>query len=135
MIRYSLKCTDGHPFESWFKSADAFADLSARGLVECPDCGSRSVEKTLMAPAVSKDKPLRSPRDSREADLAKLREAVEKNSEYVGLKFADEARAMHLGDKPSRAIYGEAKVEEAKALIEDGIPVAPLPFKPSKQAH
>ena len=70
-----------------------------------------------------------------EKALAKLRQEVEKNSDYVGMNFASEARAMHDGDMPQRAIYGEAKPEEAKSLIEDGVPVAPLPFTPKAKTN
>ncbi|WP_420858425.1 DUF1178 family protein [Marivivens marinus] len=135
MIRYTLKCDRDHIFESWFQSADAFDKLAKAGMVACAECGSSSVEKSLMAPAVTTDRPLSAPKDPREAALAKMREEVEKNSEYVGLSFAKEARAMHAGDTPERSIYGEAKPEEAKALIEEGVPVLPLPFKPRKQAN
>ncbi|RYG90638.1 DUF1178 family protein [Loktanella sp. IMCC34160] len=135
MIRYTLKCDRDHTFDSWFQSADAFDKLAKAGMVACAECGSSSVEKSLMAPAVTTDRPLSAPKDPREVALAKMREEVEKNSEYVGLSFAKEARAMHTGDAPERSIYGEAKPEEAKALIEDGVPVLPLPFKPRKQAN
>lgn len=135
MIRYTLKCDRDHTFDSWFQSADAFDKLAKAGMVACAECGSSSVEKSLMAPAVTTDRPLSAPKDPREAALAKMRDEVEKNSEYVGLSFANEARAMHAGDTPERSIYGEAKPEEAKALIEEGVPVLPLPFKPRKQAN
>lgn len=135
MIRYTLKCDRDHTFDSWFQSADAFDKLAKAGMVACAECGSSSVEKSLMAPAVTTDRPLSAPKDPREAALTKMREEVEKNSEYVGLSFAKEARAMHAGDTPERSIYGEAKPEEAKALIEEGVPVLPLPFKPRKQAN
>lgn len=137
MIRYSLKCAEGHGFESWFKSADAYDTLHKAGQVACPSCGSAKVEKALMAPQVSasEDKAPLSKQTEVEAKIKELRDHVEANSDYVGGEFATEARAMYLGDKPSRAIYGEAKPEEAKSLIEDGVPVAPLPFKPTRKAN
>ncbi len=144
MIRYSLKCDQGHDFESWFQSADAFEGLVHRGLLECPECASPKVEKGLMAPKVSGTKktgqilptqPAPEPEGSREVALAKLRKQVEENSEYVGMEFATEARAIHTGDAPERSIFGEAKPAEAKALIEDGIPVAPLPFAPKRKMN
>ena len=136
MVRYSLSCADGHSFESWFGSAAAFDDLAKRGLLSCVECGSSKVEKALMAPAVSTaPKDLTKPRDPREAMLAAMRRQVEENSDYVGLSFAAEARAMHEGTKPERSIWGEAKPEEAKALIEEGIRVAPLPFIPKRSAN
>ena len=136
MVRYSLSCADGHGFESWFQSASAFDDLASRGLLSCAECGSPRVEKALMAPAVSKrDAPLATPQSPQEAMLAAMRRHVEENSDYVGQSFATEARKMHLGDAPERSIWGEASPSEAKALIEDGISVAPLPFLPKTRAN
>jgi hypothetical protein len=140
MIRYALTCDNDHAFESWFQSAEAFDKLTAAGLVACPDCGSSSVVKALMAPQVrparnAADRPMAKAVTEREKALAELRRAVEENSEYVGLSFAAEARAIHDGDAPERPIWGEAKPAEAKALIEDGIPVAPLPFLPHRKQH
>ncbi|MBD3677500.1 MAG: DUF1178 family protein [Rhodobacteraceae bacterium] len=147
MIRYALRCENDHGFESWFKSAEAFDTVKAAGMVSCPDCGSTKVEKALMAPRVraSRDaeaasepneKPsLKAPQSERERVLAELRRKVEENSEYVGMNFAKEARKMHEGESPERAIYGEAKLDEAKSLIEDGVPVAPLPFLPQRKAN
>lgn len=135
MVRYSLSCADGHAFESWFQSASAFDDLSARGLLSCAECGSSKVDKALMAPAVATREDLSKPRDPREAALAAMRRHVEENSDYVGLSFAAEARAMHEGTTPERSIWGEAKPDEAKALLEEGIPVAPLPFMPKRSAN
>ena len=138
MIRYALTCAKDHAFESWFQSASAYDVARAAGHVTCPLCGSDKVEKALMAPAV---KPARSaaklsPPDHPAAEaIAALRAEVEANSDYVGLNFAAEARKMHEGDIPARAIYGEAKWEEARALLEDGIPVAPLPFTPKRKAN
>lgn len=137
MVRYSLTCADGHAFDSWFQSAAAFDDLARRGLLACAECGSPKVEKALMAPAVSlaPERPLSAPADAREAMLARLRRHVEENSAYVGGSFAAEARAMHEGAAPERSIWGEARPEEARALLEDGIPVAPLPFIPKRGAN
>lgn len=139
MIRYSLRCDQGHDFEGWFRSSDGFETMRAAGQVACTICGSVQVEKALMAPRVAhRDAPaadLHSPRDPREAALEKLRQQVEANSDYVGMSFAAEARAMHEGEKPERAIHGEAKLEDAKKLIEDGIPVAPLPFRSRRGAN
>lgn len=142
MIRYALKCSGGHAFDSWFQSAGAFDSLKAAGHLACPDCGATEVEKSLMAPQVRPARPeapegreLSQPQDAREARLAALRRHVEENSEYVGMKFAAEARKMHEGAAPHRSIYGETRPEEARALIEDGVPVAPLPFLPNRRAN
>jgi hypothetical protein len=137
MIRYALRCEKEHDFESWFGSAEAYDRLRAAGHVVCPDCGSTAVDKALMAPSVtpSRSKALAAPRDPREAALAELRRKVEENSEYVGLEFATEARRIHEGEAPERSIYGEAKLDDARRLIEDGVPVAPLPFRPKARAN
>jgi hypothetical protein len=157
MIRYALSCDQNHQSESWFPSAEAFAKLQSAGLLACAFCGSSKVEKMLMAPAVRParkaappmaktpdaktpeatppGRPLSNPASAAEAALMKLREEVEKNSEYVGMNFVSEARAMHDGNAPERAIYGEAKPEEARLLIEEGVPVAPLPFLPSRKVN
>lgn len=137
MIRYTLTCDQGHDFDSWFQSAAAFDTLAARAMVSCTQCGSTDVHKALMAPAVrpAEKTALAVPQTELEQKLAALRAHVEENSDYVGLSFAAEARAMHEGLVPERSIYGEARIDEAKKLLEDGIPVAPLPFLPKVKAN
>jgi len=137
MIRYTLTCDQGHDFDSWFQSAAAFDTLAARAMVTCTQCGSTDVHKALMAPAVrpAEKTALAVPQTELEQKLAALRAHVEENSDYVGLSFAAEARAMHEGLVPERSIYGEARIDEAKKLLEDGIPVAPLPFLPKVKAN
>lgn len=150
MIQYSLKCADGHQFDSWFQSASAFDKLQAAGHVSCAVCGSGDVTKALMAPRVNKvanvpaakpepDTPktpaLNAPENEAQQAIAKLKKHVEANSDYVGKDFATEARAMHDGDAPERAIWGEAKLEDAKALVDDGIAVTPLPFLPTRKSN
>lgn len=145
MIRYTLKCADGHHFESWFQSAEGFDHLHKAGHLSCPECGTPKVEKSLMAPqvgATGKDVALAetpeapaSPGAGKAEMLAKLRKKIETESDYVGMSFASEARAIHEGTAPERAIYGEAKAEEAISLIKDGVPVAPLPFIPKARTN
>ena len=142
MIRYALKCDQDHTFESWFASASAYEALCKSGHVVCAHCGSARVEKALMAPAVShvpnaappapatQDRP-----QGPDEKLVALRRKIEANSDYVGADFVTEARAMHLGDAPERAIWGEARIDEAKALVEDGVPVMPLPFVPRSKTN
>jgi len=135
-----MKCNNDHSFDSWFQSSDAFEKLAISGLLSCIHCGDSNISKSLMAPKITtkkiKDKrSLTAPKGDIEKALAKLKLEVEKNSDYVGMNFATEARAMHDGDQPSRSIYGEAKPEEAKALIEDGVPVTPLPFMPKRKIN
>lgn len=146
MIRFSLKCDGDHGFDSWFPSGAAFETLKAQGHVTCPVCGSGAVEKALMTPALAPslaaaplpadaDRPLQTPAGAMEQALAALKRQVEENSEYVGLNFAAEARRIHSGDAPERAIYGEARFDDARKLIEDGVPVAPLPFLPARKVN
>lgn len=140
MIQYTLRCAQDHRFDSWFQSAGAFDKLQATGLVACSVCGSTQVQKDLMAPRVNAGtgkavQTLSDPASPAEQALRALRAEVEKNSDYVGRDFAREARAMHEGDTPRRAIWGETRGDEAKKLIEDGIPVAPLPFRPTRKTN
>lgn len=151
MIRYALKCPNDHTFESWFKSAEVVDSLLSYDQVECPTCGSTDVAKTLMAPSVRPGRnqanlpapaaqpPAQPMVNAPEPDVAeaiqKLRDHVEQNSDYVGSSFAKEARAMHEGEQPSRPIHGEARPEEAKKLIEDGVPALPLPFVPKQKVN
>ncbi len=144
MIRYKLTCAEGHEFESWFQSAGAYDALAAAGRLSCAVCGGGGIGKALMAPAVSTPDqpeppapaaPLSAPASPVEAALAALRRHVEENSEYVGMNFAAEARAMHDGGVPERSIWGEAKPDEERRLIEDGVPVAPLPFMPARKVN
>ncbi|MDX8351437.1 DUF1178 family protein [Cognatiyoonia sp. IB215182] len=134
MIKFHLKCDQGHDFESWFQSGDAFDKLVATGMVTCTTCGSADVAKSIMAPAVSTSSQITAPKQA-EAALAEFRKKVEENSDYVGTSFAKEARDMHDGLTPERPIYGEAKFADAKKLVDDGIPVMPLPFVPTKKTN
>lgn len=144
MIRYALKCAEGHRFESWFQSADRYDALAKAGHVSCAICGSAEVEKELMAPRVSardaasdpeETRPLSRPKHPAEQALAALRAHVEKTSTWVGRDFVRKAREMHLGEAPKATIHGEARPEEARALVEEGIPVTPLPFRPTDRSN
>ncbi|RKF16616.1 DUF1178 family protein [Roseovarius spongiae] len=145
MIKFTLKCAEGHRFESWFQDSAAFDKLDAAGMIACSVCGDAQVEKAIMAPAVSagrkgaaparEDAPLSAPASPAEQALAELRRRVERESEYVGMSFAQEARDIHEGAAPERAIHGEARAEDAKKLIEDGVPVAPLPFRLGRKSN
>ncbi|WP_407186743.1 DUF1178 family protein [Bradyrhizobium centrosematis] len=156
MIRYALRCDRDHDFESWFQSSSAYESQVKRKLVTCPICGSAKVEKAIMAPRIvgKKGRGAAAPppepaaatatgaapsgptsllmaqeRELR-AKLKELRDHIVKNADNVGERFANEARAMHYGDKEHRPIYGEASPEEAKSLIDEGIEVSPLPTLP-----
>jgi hypothetical protein len=144
MIRYDLICEDGHEFDGWFSNSDAFDEQSELGLVACVHCGSTKVEKQLMAPGIpvkgnrrseAPAKPVLAttldPRQQKIAHLMReLRKAVEENAEYVGNKFAEEARKIHYEEAEQRGIYGETTAEDAQELIEEGIEIHPLPILP-----
>ncbi|MEM6625264.1 MAG: DUF1178 family protein [Pseudomonadota bacterium] len=131
MIKYALTCPGDHQFEAWFSNSNAYDDQRARGLVECPVCGSTEVSKQIMAPAVrpSGEKSGKSP--TPEALAAKVagevRTHISENFEYVGGGFADQARAMYYGEQDQRPVWGETTPEDAKALREEGVPASPLP--------
>ena len=134
MIVFDLKCGGGHVFEAWFGSSSAYEDQRTAGQVRCPLCDSADITKALMAPAIAA-KGNRTP-DSPTPDAVKAvmklvatrqAEAL-KSSQWVGPAFAERARAMHLGEEKQATIHGQASLAEAKALVDEGVPVAPLPL-------
>jgi hypothetical protein len=133
MIRYALRCDLAHEFEAWFGSSSDYDDQAARGLVECPVCGSSAVTKQIMAPAVAGTRKLEAPEIAARMQTMMMQAArevrshVEQNFEYVGDSFAREARDIHEGRSEKREIYGEATPAEVRKLREDGVPCAPLP--------
>ena len=134
MIKYALSCDHDHAFEGWFGSSSDYDDQAARGLVDCPVCGSKAVRKQIMSPAVAGTKAQKSaPEPSAQARemvmtaMGEMRRKVEENFDYVGDSFAKEARDIHDGKSEDRGIYGEATPTEVKALVADGIQVAALP--------
>ena len=156
MIRYTLRCDRGHAFESWFQSSSVYESQEKRKLVTCPACGSAKVERAIMAPQIisrkGRDDVLPAPalvptpvadvaapastplmmaqeRELR-AKLKELRDHIVKNADNVGERFPNEARKMHYGDIEHRPIYGEASPDEARALIDEGVEVSPLPVLP-----
>jgi hypothetical protein len=158
MIRYALRCEQGHAFESWFQSSSAFDSQLKRKLVACPVCDSIKVEKAIMAPRIVSKKgresaaPIAAPAPTPEAvsgtqppgpqalmmaqerelraKLKELRDHIVKNADNVGERFPNEARKMHYGEIEHRPIYGEASPDEARALIDEGVEVSPLPVLP-----
>ncbi|MEE8453408.1 MAG: DUF1178 family protein [Limibaculum sp.] len=133
MIRYNLKCAHAHEFEAWFRSSAAYDEQRKAGQVGCAVCGASEVEKAVMAPALmapvtSPEPSLSKPATPAEAALAALRRKIETTSDYVGREFATEARRIHDSEGARRAIWGEASLEDARALKDDGIPVAPIPW-------
>ncbi|MDB5585791.1 MAG: hypothetical protein JWP26_761 [Devosia sp.] len=140
MIQYSLHCANAHDFDAWFKNAAAFDEQKARGIVDCPVCGSHEVSKALMAPAVARSGSEKMALSSGHPDVAKFRELlrayrqkVTSEADYVGDKFAEEARKIHFEEVEARGIYGEATRDEVIALAEEGIEFAPLPDLPEEQ--
>jgi hypothetical protein len=133
MILYNLICDHAHEFEGWFRDSAAFDDQAASGALSCPACGSAKIEKAVMAPAISgaKKSSLTAAETTKLRQFATgLRKYVEKNADYVGADFPEEARKIHYGESEERHIYGEATLEEAKELLEEGVDVAPLPPDP-----
>jgi len=158
MIHYQLRCSQGHEFDGWFTNSAGFELQAARGLVECPACGAVKVERALMTPAVSTraalpvpsptpppaDTPAPAPEtptpavaatagklpDQLRGMLQRMRAEVEKNCDYVGPNFADEARRMHRGESDRHAIYGETTPDQAEALSDEGIDFSSIPWVP-----
>jgi len=142
MIVFDLACGQGHVFEAWFGSSADYESQRERALVSCPICGGSEIGKAVMAPNVGakgnrasaivpmRNESLAAPADLKAAlaALAKAQAKALEGSEHVGPRFAAEARAIHDGDAPERAIHGQATAQEAKALVEDGVPVVPLPL-------
>ena len=134
MIIFDLKCApQGHVFEAWFGSTADFESQVARGLVSCPICGSGEVAKAPMAPNLAakgnkKDAPSPEAMKAMLSEMATLQKKLLEKSDFVGDRFSDEARAIHLGDAEARAIHGRATSDDARDLIEDGIQVSPLLF-------
>jgi hypothetical protein len=125
MIVYDLQCGDCKDvFEAWFGSSSDYDEQSARGFVECPVCRSTDVVKAPMAPRL----PAKSAGGKSLAALAAMQAAMLKDSEWVGDRFADEARAMHAGECDKRPVHGQATITQAKSLIDEGVPIAPLPL-------
>jgi hypothetical protein len=140
MIRYSLACIDGHDFEAWFADSAAYDAQKSEGMLVCPVCGSEEVDKALMAPSVStarKKNSMRLAANMPEQEetismLRKLREHLTANADYVGPRFAEEARRIHYKEAERRGIYGEASKEDARALADEGIEFHPLPMLPEE---
>jgi len=154
MIHYQLQCGQAHGFDGWFKDSSSFESQAKRGLIECPECGGTDVERALMAPAVAKREALAAPVEASSppadpqvaappakvatgrlpaqmvAALQRMRAEVEKNCDYVGPDFAEQARAMHRGEIEPKGIYGETSEEQAESLAEEGVPVTKIPWVP-----
>jgi hypothetical protein len=139
MIKYALGCAEGHAFDSWFPDSAAYEKQRKRGFVVCPECGSTRVDKAIMAPAVvggersaaveaGPEIAVEDPRRRAREFFLRMRREIEANTDDVGAKFPQVARAIHLGEEPERGIRGRASLAEAKSLLEDGVRVLPLPM-------
>ena len=129
MIVFDLRCQKGgEVFEGWFASSVDYAEQIERGLVQCPYCGSAEVEKAPMAPRVGRTSVAEVGAKETMVELAELQQRLLSNSEWVGVRLPETARAMHLGEVERRPVHGQASPEEAKSLIDEGIPVLPLPL-------
>lgn len=148
MIKFTLQCCNGHEFEGWFQNGGAYEAQVASAQIACPHCGSHSIDKAIMAPAVARrdgavpppagapnavrqeEEPAGGPLHALHRRLRELRDEIHSKAEYVGGRFAEEARRIHFDESPPRGIYGEASSEEARELAEDGIPFLPIPRLP-----
>lgn len=149
MIVFDLKCAHGHVFEAWFNSSAGYEEQRGAGLIACPVCDDRAIEKAVMAPNVAAKGNQKAPVPMAAtpqappamvqalAMLAQAQAQMIKDSQWVGAAFAERARAMHDGTEDAAPIHGQASPEEAQALVEDGVPVMPLliPIRPPEQLN
>ena len=142
MILYCLKCSNGHTFEAWFRDSATYDRQSGAGKVDCPFCGDSRVNKAPMAPHLGKHGGRGETAEERATVVARqilqavgqLRNQVEENCDYVGDKFAEEARRIHYGETEARGIYGEATDEEASELEDEGIEYERVPWLPRRNS-
>lgn len=142
MILFNLRCAKDHVFEGWFRNGDAYDEQAAAKAVSCPVCGSRNIEKAPMAPRIGKGADQAVARQQADAEKAgqmmkamrELRAKVEAESDYVGDRFAEEARRIHYGEVEKRSIYGESTDEESAALRDEGVPFARIPWVPRQDS-
>jgi hypothetical protein len=136
VIVFNLVCSDcEYPFEGWFDDTKSFNKQKKHKLINCPNCDSSNISKTLVAPNVSKksnSKPAKN-KKTLASNIKKIRKIVEKNFDYVGDNFFEEAKKIKYGETKDRPIYGEATIEETKELIEEEINITPLPFQSNKK--
>jgi hypothetical protein len=131
MILFSLRCTQAHEFEAWFRDGDSFAAQKEAGEIACPVCGEATVEKAIMAPRLSRSREGIVPDAVKmRAMLVELRQKIEANCDYVGDRFAEEARRIHYGESERHGIYGEASDAESRALTAEGIEFGRIPWVP-----
>ncbi len=130
MILFTLRCSSDHEFEGWFRDGETFEAQQRAAEIACPQCGDTKIEKALMAPAIARSRPSGPPLSPAQmrAALVELRKQVETNCDYVGERFAEEARRIHYGEVDAHGIYGEASSDEARELSDEGIEVGRIPW-------
>ena len=135
MIVFNLNCSDcAFSFEGWFENTNDYNKQIKKDLLTCPSCNSTQIKKGLMAPNVSKksNSKISKRNKSIASNVKKLKKIIEKEFDYVGDKFTEEAKKIKYGEAKERAIYGEASIEQTKELIDEDIDVLPLPFSSKK---
>ena len=130
MILFTLRCASGHEFEAWFRDGEGFEAQQKASEIACPHCGDLQVEKAVMAPNISRSRERKAPISPAQmrAALVELRRQIETNCDYVGPRFAEEARRIHYGEADPHGIYGEASNEESRALADEGIEFGRIPW-------
>jgi hypothetical protein len=130
MILFTLRCAQGHEFEGWFRDGDGFETQQKAGEISCPECGETSVEKAVMAPRLARSRQSSLPMSPAQfrAALVEMRRQIETNCDYVGNRFAEEARRIHYGEIDPHGIYGEASEEESRELVDEGIKFGRIPW-------
>ncbi len=138
MIVFNLICSEcEYPFEGWFNDTKTFNSQKRQKLINCPNCESSNISKTLVAPNISKKSNSKSVKNKKTiaSDIKKIKKIVEENFDYVGDSFSEEAKKIKYGESKDRPIYGEATIEQTKELIEEDIKVSPLPFQSNKKVN
>ena len=143
MILYDLKCENGHTFEAWFASSEQYEKQKKKKLINCPCCNSNKIKKSLMAPNLKGSKKSTLSFDKKRnrkkekvlsKSLKKFKKFIENNTEDVGKNFAEEAKKIYYGEAKSRAIRGETTREQTEELLEEGVPIATLPWSSREDA-
>ena len=138
MIVFDSKCSHNHVFEIWFKDSREFEKQKKKGLINCPICDDNNIDKSLMKPNLSKKSNSKDKKIINKTlinKISKYKKMVEKNFDYVGDNFTEEAKKIKYGEAKDRGIYGEANIEQTKELIEEEIDFEPLPWSPNKKTN
>ena len=139
MIVFDLKCSSNHIFEAWFKDSNEYEKQKKKGLINCPICDDKRINKSIMKPNVSKKSNSQNNKKTINKTLvnkiSKYKKMIEKNFDYVGVKFTEEAKKIKYGEAKDRGIYGEASIEQAKELIDEDIDFEPLPWTSNKKSN